>query len=541
MYRSADVITINGDETYRMPLGTFNDKADSHDLRREWEEWHRAFELYLEMRNIEAQHDKLVTMLAVGGRGLQRIFFNLRPGAEEITPEPVKIPLMPPEIPEYDNAIKRLEKFFVGKRNERVELEVFRSIRQSSQESFNNFILRLRSQASRCEFSSREETEILQQITMGARDDKVRDKGLENAMTLDEVINYAINREILVNQREKLKPFRGETELNHGIVNLKDNLTVDKVNQGNSMAVSEFNATAVDQQDMQGILVSVSLEVRRVIVVDIGDTMPGNASQIVAANESLAMPDVQMMKIVGLDVFHVDTHLKPFPKFPGILVKLAIDQAVPPKKVAYLRIPAAMEKRVDDKIQEMLQTDVIERVIESPDWISPMVIVPKGKDDIRICINMKHPNEAIQREHYPLPVIDTFLNRLRGAKFYSRLDITSAYHHVELHPESRGVTTFMTGKGLMRFKRLMFGINCAPEIFQRIMVEMLAGAEGVIVYIDDIVVAGRTKEEHDKRLVHVLGILKRNNAMLNERKCVIGVRELQILGFKVIEQNVLSE
>ncbi|XP_058454773.1 uncharacterized protein LOC131432485 [Malaya genurostris] len=206
---------MNGDETYRMPLGTFNDKADSHDLRREWEEWHRAFELYLEMRNIEAQHDKLVTMLAVGGRGLQRIFFNLRPGAEEITSEPVKIPLMPPEIPEYDNAIKRLEKFFVGKRNERVELEVFRSIKQSSQESFNNFILRLRSQASRCEFSSREETEILQQITMGARDDKVRDKGLENAMTLDEVINYAINREILVNQREKLKPFRGETELNH--------------------------------------------------------------------------------------------------------------------------------------------------------------------------------------------------------------------------------------------------------------------------------------------------------------------------------------
>lgn len=67
---------------------------------------------------------------------------------------------------------------------------------------------------------------------------------------------------------------------------------------------------------------------------------------------------------------------------------------------------------------------------------------------------MKYPNEAIKREHYPLPVIDTFLNKLRDAVYFSRLDITSAFYHVELHPESRAITTFMTARGLMRFKRL---------------------------------------------------------------------------------------
>ncbi|XP_062540937.1 uncharacterized protein LOC134208980 [Armigeres subalbatus] len=187
---------MNDDGRFGVSLGAFNDKVDTQDLRREWEEWHRAFELTLEMRHIESQHDKLVTMLTIGGRGLQRIFYNLRPVKEEIFPESVKIPLMPREVPEYDNAVKRLEKFFVGKRNERVELEVFRSIKQSSEESFNNFILKLRAQAARCEFFEREETELLQQITMGARDEKVRDKGLENVMSLDEVITYAINREI---------------------------------------------------------------------------------------------------------------------------------------------------------------------------------------------------------------------------------------------------------------------------------------------------------------------------------------------------------
>nr|XP_029729222.1 uncharacterized protein LOC109411515 [Aedes albopictus] len=204
---------MNDDGRFGMSLGGFNDKVDAQDLRREWEEWHRAFELILQMRKIESQPEKLVTMLTIGGRGLQRIFYNLRPVADEIIPEPVKVPLMPPEVPEYDNAVKRLEKFFVGKRNERVELEVFRSLKQSNEESFNNFVLRLRAQAARCEFSDREETELLQQITMGARDEKVRDKGLENVMSLDEVITYAMNREILLKQREKQKPFCSEAEL----------------------------------------------------------------------------------------------------------------------------------------------------------------------------------------------------------------------------------------------------------------------------------------------------------------------------------------
>lgn len=153
--------------------------------------------------------------------------------------------------------------------------------------------------------------------------------------------------------------------------------------------------------------------------------------------------DLKVLK-VGLDVHNIDLENGSFPKFPNIQVKLAIDESVPPRKVAYLRIPAAMEEKVDLRIQQMLQNDVIEPAVGPPEWISPMVVVPKGKDDIRLCINMKYPNQAIQREHYPLPMIDTLLNKLRGSTYFSKLDITSAFHHIELHPESRGITTFMT-------------------------------------------------------------------------------------------------
>uniref|UniRef100_A0A182W823 Reverse transcriptase domain-containing protein n=1 Tax=Anopheles minimus TaxID=112268 RepID=A0A182W823_9DIPT len=130
-----------------------------------------------------------------------------------------------------------------------------------------------------------------------------------------------------------------------------------------------------------------------------------------------------------------------------IQVKLSIDKEIVPKKISYLRVPIALEDKVERKIQEMLETDIIEPVKGPVDWISPMVVVPKGNDDIRICINMRGPNQAIQREHYPLPIIDTLLNKLRGSRIFSKLDITAAYHHVELHPESRDITSFMTNKG----------------------------------------------------------------------------------------------
>lgn len=262
---------------------------------------------------------------------------------------------------------------------------------------------------------------------------------------------------------------------------------------------------------------------------------------IEGANKSLlskkTAEELNVLK-VGLDVQHVEQTEDVFPKFPNVQVKLSIDPSVPPRKVAYLRIPEPMKNKVDEKIMEMLHQDIIEPVRGPSDWISPMVVVPKGKDDVRLCVNMKYPNEAIQREHYPMPVIDTFLNELRGATYFSRLDMTSAYYHLELHPDSRNVTTFMTNRGLMRFKRLMFGINCAPEIFQRVMTELLADIDGVVVYIDDVVVAGRTQEEHDIRLNKVLAVLRNNNAKLNPEKCVFGVRELEILGFQVSAMGI---
>ncbi|XP_049290637.1 uncharacterized protein LOC125767783 [Anopheles funestus] len=140
------------DNKQNFPLEPFNDAVDTSGLRREWEEWHRACEIVIELKRLESQHEKLLFMLAKGGRGLQRIYHHLAPVTGEIHPEPPKVPMAPQETPEYDNAVKRLNAFFVGKRNERVELEIFRSLSQKHGETFNRYMLRLRTQAACCDF-----------------------------------------------------------------------------------------------------------------------------------------------------------------------------------------------------------------------------------------------------------------------------------------------------------------------------------------------------------------------------------------------------
>lgn len=183
---------------------------------------------------------------------------------------------------------------------------------------------------------------------------------------------------------------------------------------------------------------------------------------------------MQLLK-VGLDVHaisEVDVVARIFPKAPGVVIEFEVDETVIPRKAAYYRVPIAVQELVEEKLDKLLDQGIIERVTESTRWISPLIVAPKGNMDIRICVDMRNPKKAIKRVNHPLPVIEDFLPYLGGARIFSRLDITSAFHHLELSPRSRELTTFLTRRGLMRYTRLLFGVNCAPELFQRFMEEV---------------------------------------------------------------------
>jgi hypothetical protein len=125
-----------------------------------------------------------------------------------------------------------------------------------------------------------------------------------------------------------------------------------------------------------------------------------------------------------------------------------------------------------------------------------------------------------------------------GAKIFSKLDIKNAFHQLELEMESREITTFITRKGLFRYKRLMFGINCAPEIFQKILANILIQCEGCANFIDDIIIWAHNKEIHDSRLNKVLQVLEEMGIGLNVEKCVLGVPKILFLGHEFSESGI---
>ena len=131
-------------------------------------------------------------------------------------------------------------------------------------------------------------------------------------------------------------------------------------------------------------------------------------------------------------------------------------------------------------------------------WVSPVVIAPKpGSNNIRLCVDMRQANTAILRERYPIPTVDEILEQLNGSTVFTKMDLKWGFHQILLEETSREITTFAVDDGLYRYKRLMFGISCAPELYQHIIRQVLSECKGVLNIADDVIVHGKDYAEHD--------------------------------------------
>lgn len=243
---------------------------------------------------------------------------------------------------------------------------------------------------------------------------------------------------------------------------------------------------------------------------------------------------------IGLSVNHVKETAE-FPKIKNIQIKLAINKSVHPLRQPLRRVPISVEPAIEKKLEEAVRLDIIEPVTEPSEWVSPILVLFKKSGEIRICVDMRRANEAIERENYPVTTFETLMTKLRGAQFFSKLDLLSAYHQLELHADSREITTFITHEGIFRYKRLMFGVNAAPGSFQRVLCELLAACLNCINFMDDMLVYGKTEKEHDESLAKVLTTFRENNVTLNEDKCEKKVREVEWLGHKLSFRGINAE
>ena len=152
----------------------------------------------------------------------------------------------------------------------------------------------------------------------------------------------------------------------------------------------------------------------------------------------------------------------------------------------------ALEKHIDT----MLKKDIIEESPGSP-WASPVVLVLKpNQKDYRFCLDMRNANKVTILDSYPLPQIDDTLDALNGSKYFSFLDLRSAFHQVRMDEESKNLTTFVTHIGSYCFIRMPYGVVNAPATFQKLMEKVLRHLHWHIcmAYLDDVIVFSKDFE-----------------------------------------------
>ena len=255
----------------------------------------------------------------------------------------------------------------------------------------------------------------------------------------------------------------------------------------------------------------------------------------------------------------------------GHVVKLELDPSVQPVKQRLRPIAIHLREAVSKELDDQVRDGVLERVTDPSEptpWISNLVVVPKGSKPVaiartvdplvnwtsrrpratlepaqepmrvRLTCDSKALNKALKRARFPTKTIDDIIDKVSGARIFSKLDLAKAFHQLELAEESRPLTTIVTHQGLYRYRRLHMGISSASEIFTETIRAILSRCNGVLNMTDDILIFGATDDEHHNNLMSVLQTLEDNGITLNGDKCAFYQTEVTFFGLRFSKDGV---
>ena len=209
------------------------------------------------------------------------------------------------------------------------------------------------------------------------------------------------------------------------------------------------------------------------------------------------------------------------------------------------KAPFHLRKQTEKKLKELENNDIIEFVpagTPTP-YVSNLVVAPKphNSTEVRVSFDMRNVNPMIERERHVIPNAEELFEDMAGATKFSKVDLTAGFHQLVLDEESRSLTTFHTHNGLMRYKRLCFGVNSLPKQFQFALQKTLQGLEGVRNIADDIIIWGKTQKEHDTRLEALMKRLFESNLTLNDSKCAFNVDSIWFCGYILSKDNISAD
>ena len=201
-------------------------------------------------------------------------------------------------------------------------------------------------------------------------------------------------------------------------------------------------------------------------------------------------------------------------------------------------VPLTIREKVEAELERMAATSVIKTVCFS-EWASPIVPVLKRNGQVRICGDFKQTvNPVLQIDKYPIPNIEDLYSKVSGGRYFTRLDLSEAYLQVPLDKESQKLTTINTHKDLFMYTRLCFCIASSPGVFQRIIDQLIQGIPRIVAYLDDILISGRTMEEHDRNLRAVFMRLRDAGLRLKGDKCEFRKSSISYLGHRIDSEGI---
>lgn len=201
-------------------------------------------------------------------------------------------------------------------------------------------------------------------------------------------------------------------------------------------------------------------------------------------------------------------------------------------------VPYALKNVLEQELLVLKERGILQSVMQSY-WATPLVVVLKPEHKVRLCGDYKVTlNPFIKTEHYPLPLVEDIFAVLVGGKVLTVLDLTTAYQQLPEHEDSQKLLTINTHLGLFKCLRMPYGISSTPTIFQFVMDEMLKELEGVVCYLDDVLIARTSIEECWNRVEAVLARFQLHGVRVKQDKSKYFQPSVKYLGHVIKNSGV---
>ncbi|GJU54673.1 putative reverse transcriptase domain-containing protein [Tanacetum coccineum] len=296
-------------------------------------------------------------------------------------------------------------------------------------------------------------------------------------------------------------------------------------NQGNGSGVARAYAVGVAGQNPDNnVVTGCHVFLAHITVKETGDKSKKKQLEEVPIVKNF--PEVFPEDLPGLPPtrqveFHIDL-------VPG---------AAPVARAPYRLAPSEM-KELADQLQELSDKGFI-RPSSSP-WGAPVLFVKKKDGSLRMCIDYRELNKLTVKNRYPLPRIDDLFDQLQGSSVYSKIDLRSGYHQLKVREEDISKTAFRTRYGHYEFQVMPFGLTNAPAVFMDLMNRVCKPYldKFVIVFIDDILIYSKSKQEHEEHLKIILELLKKEELYAKFSKCEFWLPKVQFLGHVIDNKGI---